>query len=53
MKIDVTFSGANLATFVEKVAMLGADAPVEMARGLNDAGHGSAPSILPCPGVGL
>ena len=38
MQIEVKFSGASLDTFVCKVAELGADAPVEMARGLNDAG---------------
>ncbi len=38
MQIEVKFSGASLDTFVAKVAALGADAPVEMARGLNDAG---------------
>ncbi len=38
MQIDVKFSGASLDTFVAKVAALGAEAPVEMARGLNDGG---------------
>ena len=38
MQIDVRFSGASLDTFVAKVAALGAEAPVEMARGLNDGG---------------
>ena len=38
MQIEVKFSGTSLSAWAEKIATLGAQADVEMARGLNDAG---------------
>lgn len=38
MRIEVKLSGAGIDQFASKVAALGASAPTEMARGLNDAG---------------
>lgn len=38
MQIEVKFSGTSLSVWAEKIATLGAQADVEMARGLNDGG---------------